>query len=202
MSTNRKMKEQDKKTSFNLLLGTGIAFVLIGSFLLIARTANIEVRLYSYRYLIWSFVGGFLLFFSIVKVRRKTIMFSGIFLILTGMLFFAIDTGFIPFTLESLWPVVVIIGGLSLFISGVCIHRSVRSSLVIPSFALVLLGGCCLLFSLNIITEPFLQLASRWWPLVLVAAGLFLVALFFIRNTNKIELDDVEDDFNDLDDAR
>ncbi len=201
MSTNRKVKEQNEKPSFGLLLGTGIAFVLIGSFLLIARMANLEVRLYSYRYLVWSFIGGFLLFFSIVKVRRKTIMFSGIFLILTGMLFFAIDTGFIPFTLESLWPVVVIIGGLSLFVSGVCIHKGVKSSLVIPSFALVLLGGCCLLFSLNIITEPFLQLASRWWPLVLIAAGLFLVVLFFIRNTNKIELDDVEDDFNDLDDA-
>lgn len=201
MSTNKKIKEQNKKTSFSLLLGTGIAFVLIGSFLLIARTANIEVRLYSYRYLIWSLVGGFLLFFSIIKARRKTIMFSGIFLILTGILFFAIDTGFIPLTLEALWPVVVIIGGLSLFISGVCIHKSVKASLVIPSLALFFLGGFCLLFSLDIITEPFLQLASRWWPLVLIVAGLFLVILFFIRNTNKIELDDVEDDFNDLDDT-
>lgn len=201
MSTNKKINDQNRKTSFNLLLGTGIAFVLIGFFLLIALTADIEVQLYSYRFLIWSLVGGILFFLSIVKFRRKTIMFSGIFLILTGILFFAIDTGFIPFTLEALWPVVVIIGGLSLFISGVCIHKRVKTSLVIPSLALFFLGGCCLLFSLNIITEPFLQLASRWWPLVLIVAGLFLVILFFIRNTNRIELDDVEDDFNDLDDT-
>ena len=71
MSTNRKVKEQNEKPSFGLLLGTGIAFVLIGSFLLIARMANLEVRLYSYRYLVWSFIGGFLLFFFHCQGTKK-----------------------------------------------------------------------------------------------------------------------------------
>lgn len=200
MDTNKNTNKHKQKTSLSLLLGTGIVFVLTGFFLLIAFTSNIDVKLSSYRYLIWSLLGGILVFFSIVKFRRKSLMFSGIFLILTGILFFAIDTGFIPLSLESLWPVVVIIGGLSLFISGLYVHRGIRVSIVIPSVSLLFLGGCCLLFSLNIITQPFLQLASRWWPLVLIMAGLFLVVLFFIRNSNKIQLEDVEDDFNDLDD--
>ena len=58
----------------------------------------------------------------------------------------------------------------------------------------------CLLFSLDVIDEPFLRLASRWWPIVLIAAGICLIVLFFVWNTHKIQLEDVEDDFNDLDD--
>lgn len=200
MSEQHNLNHSKQKPSFSLLLGAGIAFVLVGAVLLGALAADIDVRPSAFRHLVWPALGGGLLFAAIVRVRNKSIMFSGLFLIMTGILLFFIDTSYIPYTLEVLWPLVVVIGGLSLMVSGIYVHRGVRASYVIPAVALMLLGGCCLLFSLNIIQEPFLRLASRWWPLTLIATGFCLVILFFVRNKHGIQMEDVDDDFNDLDD--
>ncbi|MBR5580262.1 MAG: hypothetical protein IKW26_03060 [Treponema sp.] len=200
MSKRKNLNKQKQKTSFNLLLGTGIAFVLLGLVLLVALAVDIELKLTAFRHLIWAILGGGLLFVSLVKLQRKSLIFTGLFLLLNGILFFCIDTKFIPYSLDALWPVTVIIGGFALFASGFYVDRSIRTSQLVPPVSLVLLGVFCLLFSLDIIEEPFWQLASRWWPLVLIAAGFCLVVLFFVWNANKIQLEDVEDDFTDLDD--
>ena len=200
MSKRKNLNKQKQKTSFNLLLGTGIAFVLLGLVLLVALAVDIELKLTAFRHLLWAILGGALLFVSLVKLQRKSLIFTGLFLLLNGILFFCIDTKFIPYSLDALWPVTVIIGGFALFASGFYVDRSIRTSQLVPPVSLVLLGVFCLLFSLDIIEEPFWQLASRWWPLVLIAAGFCLVVLFFVWNASKIQLEDVEDDFTDLDD--
>ena len=200
MSEQQNLNKQKQKTSFNLLLGTGIACVLLGFVLLVALAVDIELKLTAFRHLLWAILGGVLLFVSLVKLQRKSLIFTGLFLLLNGILFFFIDTKFIPYSLDALWPVTVIIGGFALFVSGFYVNRSIRTSQLIPSVSLGLLGVFCLLFSLDIIEEPFLRLASRWWPLVLIAAGFCLVVLFFVWNASKIQLEDVEDDFTDLDD--
>ena len=200
MSKQKNLNKQKQKTSFNLLLGTGIACVLLGFVLLVALAVDIELKLTAFRHLLWAILGGVLLFVSLVKLQRKSLIFTGLFLLLNGILFFFIDTKFIPYSLDALWPVTVIIGGFALFASGFYVDRSIRTSQLVPPVSLVLLGVFCLLFSLDIIEDPFWQLASRWWPLVLIAAGFCLVVLFFVWNANKIQLEDVEDDFTDLDD--
>lgn len=200
MSEQQFQEQQNKKTSFNLLLGTGISFVLLGIFLLGVLSADIDLQSIGIRHLIYAALGGFLLFLSIVKVRRKSVMFAGLFLVMTGMLLFFIRTKHIPYTLDALWPLVVVIGGISLLVSGFYVHRRAKASQVIPSIALMLLGGGCLLFSLDIVQQPFLQLASRWWPVLLIVAGFCLVVLFFIWNKQTIQLEDVDDDFSDLED--
>lgn len=200
VSEHHNLNQSKQKPAVNILLGTGIAFVLVGACLLGALSAEIDMRPSVFRHLVWAALGGCLLFAAIVRVRNKSVMFSGLFLTMMGILLFFIDTNYIPYTLEVLWPLVVVIGGLSLLVSGIYIHRGVRASYAIPSVALMLLGGCCLLFSMNIIQEPFLRLVSRWWPLALIATGLCLVVLFFVRNKHSIQMEDVDDDFNDLDD--
>lgn len=200
MAEQQNLNKQKQKASFGLLLGTGIAFVLLGFVLLVALAVDIELKLSVFRHLIWAVLGGGFLFISLVKVQRRSLIFASLFLLLNGILFFFVDTKFLPYTLDAVWPVTVIIGGFSLFVSGFYVDRSVKTSRLIPSIALVLLGIFCLLFSLDIIEEPFLRLASRWWPLVLIAAGFCLVFLFFVWNTTKIQLEDVDDDFTDLDD--
>lgn len=200
MSEQHHLEHQNKKTSFNLLLGTGIAFVLLGIFLLGILSSDIEIHAIGIYHLAFVALGGVLLFLAIVKVRRKSVMFAGLFLVLTGLLLFFIRTNHIPYTLDALWPLVVIIGGFSLLVSGLYVQRGVKVSQVIPSISLILLGGGCLLFSLDIVQQPFLQLASRWWPVLLIVAGACLVVLFFIWNKQSIRLEDIDDDFNDLED--
>lgn len=200
MSEQHHLEYQDKKTSFNLLLGTGIAFVLLGIFLLGILSSDIEIHSIGIYHLFFAALGGVLLFLSIVKIRRKSVMFAGLFFVLTGLLLFFIRTNHIPYTLDALWPLVVVIGGISLLLSGLFIQRKARISHVIPSISLLLLGGCCLLFSLDIIRQPFLQFVGRWWPSLLIVAGFCLVVLFFIWNKGNLQLEDGDDDCDDLED--
>ena len=200
MADHQNLNKQKQKKSFSLLLGMGIACVLLGFILLVALSVDVEYSFSAFRHLIWSALGGVFLFVAIVKLQKKSLLFAGLFLLMTGILFFLIETKFIPYSLDALWPVVVIFGGISLFVSGVFVYKGIKTSQFIPSLSLILLGVFCLLFSLDVIDEPFLRLASRWWPIVLIAAGICLIVLFFVWNTHKIQLEDVEDDFNDLDD--
>lgn len=200
MADHQNLNKQKQNTSFSLLLGTGIVCVLLGFVLLVLFSVEVEYSFSVFRHLIWSVLGGVFLFWAIVKLQKKSLLFAGLFLLMTGILFFLIDIKFLSHTLDALWPVVVIIGGFSLFVSGFFVHKGIKTSQFIPSLSLILLGVFCLLFSLDVIEEPFLRLASRWWPIVLIAAGICLIALFFVWNTHKIQLEDVEDDFNDLDD--
>ena len=200
MADHQNLNKQKQKTSFSLLLGMGIACVLLGFILLVALSVDVEYSFSAFRHLIWSALGGVFLFVAIVKLQKKSLLCAGLFLLMTGILFFLIETKFSPYSLDALWPVVVIFGGISLFVSGVFVYKGIKTSQFIPSLSLILLGVFCLLFSLDVIDEPFLRLASRWWPIVLIAAGICLIVLFFVWNTHKIQLEDVEDDFNDLDD--
>lgn len=200
MPEQSNLSQKKIKTSSNLLLGVGITFVVLGITLLAILSTDIDVKPFAFRYLGLSVVGGILLFISIVRSRKKSFMFSGLFLIMTGCLLFFVDINYVPYSLEGLWPVIVIFGGISLIISGIYVHKAIRASYVIPSVALVLLGGGCLLFSLNIVQKPFLQVASRWWPIVLIVAGICLVILFFIWNKHSIQLEEDDDNFEDVDD--
>lgn len=199
MSEQQFQEQQNKKTSFNLLLGAGIAFIQIGVFLVGLLSSNTVMQRMSFHHLIWAVLGGCLLFISIVKVRKKSMMFSGLFLVMTGTLLFFISINFIPFGLDALWPLVMVICGVSLLVSDFFVQRRVKVTQLIPAIALILMGVCCLLFSLDIVQQSFLHLASRWWPVVLIAAGICLVILFFIWNKCSIQLEDA-DDFSDLED--
>ena len=84
MSEQHFQEQQKKKTSCNFLLGTGIAFVLLGGCLLGVLSADFDLRSISILHLMCAALGGILLFLSIVKVRRKSVMFAGLFLTMTG----------------------------------------------------------------------------------------------------------------------
>ena len=70
MAEQQNLNKQNQKTSFNLLLGTGIACVLLGVVLLVALAVDIELKLSAFRHLFWAVLGGGLLFVSLVKLQR------------------------------------------------------------------------------------------------------------------------------------
>ena len=112
MADHQNLNKQKQKTSFSLLLGMGIACVLLGFILLVALSVDVEYSFSAFRHLIWSALGGVFLFVAIVKLQKKSLLCAGLFLLMTGILFFLIETKFIPYSLDALWPVVVIFGGI------------------------------------------------------------------------------------------
>ena len=51
-----------------------------------------------------------------------------------------------------------------------------------------------MLFSLDIIVAPLINLVSQWWPVFFIIAGMGLILLFYIKKQKIIKLDDIDDE--------
>uniref|UniRef100_UPI00388F5BA0 hypothetical protein n=1 Tax=Treponema sp. TaxID=166 RepID=UPI00388F5BA0 len=106
-----------------------------------------------------------------------------------------------PLEIRHLWPIMVLFSGICLVLTCFFKHRKIRGVYFFPAILIELLGGVFLLFSLNVVKTSLSHFAAKWGPLVLILAGVVLVAVFFWqRNFNdffpydKDELSDLTDE--------
>ena len=125
---------------------------------------------------------------------KKSVITLGLFFTLTGALVLVIDVGIIPFGMNLLWPVILINAGLSLIFSFIVVHQKIKFSYVILAIFSLILGFIFLLFSLDIIVAPLINLVSQWWPVFFIIAGMGLILLFYIKKQKIIKLDDIDDE--------
>lgn len=87
-----------------------------------------------------------------------------------------------PYSLKQLWPVMAVITGVALFITGrQKPHKKIVLAYDFPSVVFVVLGIVCLLFSTGVIKISIRHIALMAAPVVLVVAGVFLVLLYYKR---------------------
>ncbi len=126
----------------------------------------------------------------------------GIIFIIVGVVVLLQIFEVFSLTTTQTWPLLVIGFGVVFFLGGILSYRKFLAFYTIPSVILIFFGLVFLLFSLDIITVSFVQFASRWWPVLLVLAGLSLISVFFsnrhFKNT-AFRFEDV-DDQTDYDD--
>jgi len=80
-----------------------------------------------------------------------------------------------------IWPVFMAIMGLSLIPYALRRRRRHRIDLLISSIFIVLLSLMFLPFSLKRTSITFFQFVLKWWPLLLIIAGLSLIISLIIR---------------------
>ena len=162
-------------------LVSGAVLVFLGVFLLIPNQDFLST-LVRWSPLIFTIVGAVFLYKAFFKKTRPSALFIGLLLFLSGTFILLISTGIIPkdLPLEKLWPVFMGIVGVSLIPYGARYRRTIRVTLVVPGVILIVLMGLFLLFSLKIVQQTFAEFFITWWPLVLVAMGLALVASSFL----------------------
>ena len=80
-----------------------------------------------------------------------------------------------------IWPVFMAITGLSLIPYALKRRRRHRIDLLISSIFIVLLSLMFLPFSLKRTSITFFQFVLKWWPLLLIIAGLSLIISLIIR---------------------
>jgi len=201
---NEKDKKILNRISNNIILATGLLFLILGIFLLVLFTSDLGLTLHSLRPLLFLIIGGVILYYALIKRREGWIFFPGLFLFLTGILYLLIDLKISQHTIDSLWPVMVINCGIAVLCAGIMHTGRIKLVILIPSTMIILLGVIFLLFSLDIITKSFSSLAAIWWPVILILGGIGLLIVFFMenkfsKNSSFEKIKETEnDDFSDV----
>ena len=189
-----------KNDKYNILLAAGLLFIFGGILLLVYLFSRVSLGMYVFRFALFSLSGSVLLYLALTGTKPALFTFSGLFLSCCSLLFLITDARIIPYTIKQVWPVTVVLSGLSLFPAGYVRFRKFQISYVVPGVVLAGLGFVFLCFSLNIIKISFAEFARAWWPFIFVILGFFWVFLFFNTKKKKtpVIFEDSEDDDEDL----
>lgn len=184
----------------NILLAAGIVLVLSG-LLLISRFsaglgAGIPVVPVSMMVL-----GAAIFYVAMTLVHWAIVFFIGMLVFCIGLCMTFASAGVLMLSPRNLWPIGVLLCGVCLILTCIFKHRRIRGVYLFPSVLIEALGVIFLLFSLNIIKISFSSFMAKWGPLILIAAGASLIAVFlWQRNFNdffpydKDELSDSTDE--------
>jgi hypothetical protein len=152
-----------------LLMFLGTAF-LLGS---LEGTSGASV--------LWAFffviIGALFAFFAIKLNKRSTYLFCAAFFLMVGLFLFLSALHIIPIAFSQDWPLLSVFAGLALFPSGWHRYGAFRSRYVVPSVLFVILGSVLLFFSFDVVSFSFAQFILKWWPLLIVLAGMLLTLI-------------------------
>ena len=122
-------------------------------------------------------VGIALAAFALSLKKRTVYMFFAALFLQIGLLLFLSALHIIPIELSKAWPLFSVFSGLSLIPAGWRHYGRFRAKYTVPAAAFILLGAGLLVFSLDFVSFSLSQFLIRWWPLLLVPAGLILILL-------------------------
>lgn len=157
----------------------GTSLILVGLLLLLWTVG--EVRDLTHLWPLALLVAGLvLLYYRVFRSGPDSYLFLGVALLLSGLLL-VVTTIVLPLELATIWPFFMTICGVALLLYGRRKRGYTRISLTIPGIATLLLSLLFLPFSLGLVQQPFAEVVTNWWPLILVVLGITFLVLHLIR---------------------
>jgi hypothetical protein len=177
--------EAKRKLAARIVFCVGIFFALLGTALILISLAyGARQRVISAFLLL--IIGGSCVFLALKLRRRPLYLFFAAFFSLVILFLLLKITGISGWTLEQSWPLLSVFAGLALLPAGGRRYGAIRPIYLIPSIALVVLGGFLMLFSLRIINFSFKQFVLGWGPVIIVVAGLALILISSIGGKERV----------------
>jgi hypothetical protein len=168
--------ETRKKKFARIIFCIGVVLSLLGGVFILLNFASLSRRQIAGSFLL-LIIGGLCVFFAIKLKRRPLyLFFAALFILVILFLLFRI-TGVIKLTLKQSWPILSVFSGLALLPAGRRRYGDIRRIYLVPSIAMVALGGFLMLFSLRITSFSFKQFALEWGPVIIVISGIMLLLL-------------------------
>ena len=171
----------------NKFLVLGVAGVVIGGLLLLWNFGYLPQpgRLWPVPVLIAGLV---FLYMAWPRKHSDTWIIPGMVLTLGGVFFLLANTLLREQSLERIWPVFMLITGISLVPYGLRKKFSARAAIMVPAVFISFLALFFLPFSLHREEGGLVAFVRQWWPLILVGLGATLIISFFStrRPSNKV----------------
>ena len=159
----------------------GLMLVLLGAWLL-AQNLRVDVpgidQLWPAIPLVFGI--GFLAQYFVGGRHEEGLVFIGVAASLVGGFFLAITLG--PLGWEDMgryWPVFVLIGGVAFLAQWLAQPR--ERGLLVPAALALIVGLTALSFTLGLANPALADRLSQLWPLLLILAGLALLASYFFQ---------------------
>lgn len=109
---------------------------------------------------------------------REIFLFGGVLLIQVGVL--GLINGWFPFVdIGRVWPLFMLMIGVTLLPYGYRKRRSNKYVFIIPGASIVLLSLGFLPFSLGLVKVGLRRFVLEWWPLAIVFLGLLILLSHF-----------------------
>jgi drug/metabolite transporter (DMT)-like permease len=161
----------------------GLALMAVGlSFLLGAVGDTSKLSVFGALFFIAG--GAFCAFYAVKLKKRSRYLFFASLFILTGLFLLLFAFQVFPFSFAQSWPLLAVFAGLSMIPAGWQRYAGMPGGLrrnspkfIIPAAAFVVLGCGLLLFSFRLTPFSLKGFILRWWPLLILLAGLLLALL-------------------------
>lgn len=177
----------------NKLLIIGVLLLLVGGLLLLWTFGYLR-HLSALWPVVFIVLGLFVLYEVLIRGVAEVYAFPGMLMALGG-LYFLLGNSFMPWhSLIRIWPVFMMIAGISIVPYALLKEGYARAVLLVPSIAIIVLSLIFLPFSLRIVSVRFVRFASDWWPLLVVLLGAVFLVAHFVRSKRRGRGEDVEED--------
>lgn len=164
-----------KNRAYRLVPYLALTLLVAGAGILLVTTEQLDTA--SQLWPLGAFLGGVLYCLAVSKGPRKgRTMFPGVLVASASLVYFF--AGLARLSISDYWPFYMISAGLSVFVAGFLAYRRLRAGFFVPALGFVLLGMFFLVFSFGFSSMRFSAFLTRWWPGLVVVAGIILMALY------------------------
>jgi len=172
----------------NKFLVLGVAALVAGGVLLLWNLGYLPQpgRLWPIAVLV---AGLFFLYMAWPRKHSDNWIIPGMVLTLGGLVFLLANTVLGGQSLQRIWPVFMLVTGVSLIPYALRKKASARAAIIVPAIFISFLALFFLIFSLH--REEgggLVAFVRQWWPMILVVLGISLIISFFStrKPSNKI----------------
>ena len=171
----------------NMLLVTGVAVAVAGSILMLWNVGYLP-RPGTLWPVAVVLIGLVFLYLAWPRKRSDRWIIPGMVLTLGGVVLLLMNTVLPSQSLVRIWPLFMLVTGVSLVPYGLRKHGAARTAVVVPGLFISLLALLFLPFSLHHSDGGFAAFVRQWWPMILVIIGAVLIVSFFStrRPNNKV----------------
>jgi hypothetical protein len=163
-----------RRSAAKLVFIIGLLLMLLGSAFLFGSLSGISrVSVFISFFFV---IAGIICAVCALKLNKQSVyLFCAALFLQTGLFLFLAALKIIPGTFSKSWPLLSVFTGLALIPTGWRYYGEFRIKYMVPAGAFIVLGAGLLVFSLNLVAFPLTQFVARWWPLLIVLAGLILI---------------------------
>lgn len=150
----------------------GIALIVVG--ILFLMVANNVLLGWENVWPLFAVFAGILFFKVYAAKKTPDMLFGGITAFCLGVLFFFFSMGALPWSeMGSLWPFIPLIAGVALLAVAVTQRHGTGS--LLSGVGLLLFAALGFLHNTGFIDERVASPFVRFWPVVLIVAGIILI---------------------------
>jgi hypothetical protein len=117
---------------------------------------------------------GAVVFVHAAVTRNHRGVFPGTLLLLLGLFFLLMEVGVLEDSMEDLWPLILIILGVSFVMAFLFQPREWGH--LIPGGILIVIGLLFFLWNYRFISWRTMDNIFHWWPVILVILGVWLLS--------------------------